>query len=75
MGNNGLMSLAKNFAVTLLQADSRPAVYEYVLVGIAVVVTAWVIVRAIRVTLRPGEEQKDHIKRVVLEDDGKQRHE
>ena len=69
------MTFATNFAFALLQADSRPAAYEYVLVGIAVLVTAWVIVRAIRVTLRPGEEQKDHIKRVVLEDEGKQRHE
>lgn len=47
---------------------ARPAFYEYVLVAFSVVVLVWVFYLAIRATVRPGEERKEHIKRLVLED-------
>ena len=31
-------------------------------------VTVWVIWRAVRLTVRPGEKDPDHIKRRILED-------
>jgi hypothetical protein len=48
--------------------DTHPALYEYILVGVSVVVLVWVFYLAVRVTVRPGEEQEDHIKRRILEE-------
>lgn len=42
---------------------------EWVLVGLAVLLVVWVIYRAVVLTLRPGEDDPDHIKRKILEDD------
>ena len=41
---------------------------EYVLAGIAFVVGAYALVLAVRMTVRPGEDRPDHIKRTILED-------
>ena len=46
-----------------------PAFYEYLLVGVAVVVTAWALIVAVRVSVRPGEDNPKHIKRMILEDE------
>ena len=61
-------------ALAVLQAHtshvaSRPALYEYLLVGVAAVAAAWTIYLAVRYTLRPGEDNPDHIKRRILEDE------
>ena len=50
-------------------AAARPDLFEYVLVGIAIVAAAWTIYLAVRYTLRPGENSPDHIKRRILEDE------
>jgi len=61
--------------LAFLQAHSghggaaRPDLFEYVLVGIAIVAAAWTIYLAVRYTLRPGESNPDHIKRRILEDE------
>lgn len=55
--------------------SAPPHLYEYFLVGVAVVVLVWVFYLAVRMTLRPGEEEKDHIKRLVLEDEERHSHE
>ncbi|MGH9862179.1 MAG: hypothetical protein ACRD35_02015 [Candidatus Acidiferrales bacterium] len=65
------------FAVAVLQAHNshgggsgtRPAAYEYVLVGLAIVGMVWTLYLAVRYTVRPGEDRPDHIKRAILEDD------
>jgi hypothetical protein len=41
----------------------------WVLVGLASLVALWVIVKAVMLTLHPGEEEPDHIKRSILEPD------
>ena len=41
--------------------------FEWVLVGIAAIVAAWSIWRAVAYTLRPGEEAPDHVKRSILD--------
>ena len=38
----------------------------WVAVGLAGLVTAWVIYKAVMYTIHPGEEEEDHIKRVIL---------
>ena len=50
-------------------AAGRPDLFEYVLVGIAIVAAAWTIYLAVRYTVRPGENSPDHIKRRILEDE------
>ncbi len=63
------------FLSAALQAHSahggaaRPAPYEYVLVGLAIVGMVWTLYLAVRYTVRPGEDRPDHIKRAILEDD------
>ncbi|HKZ53581.1 MAG TPA: hypothetical protein VJ085_09930 [Candidatus Acidoferrales bacterium] len=52
-------------------AAARPAFYEYLLVAVAVVVLVWVLYLAVRMTVRPGEEREDHIKRLILEEESK----
>lgn len=53
---------------------ARPALYEYLLVAGAVVVLVWVFYLAIRVSVWPGEEEPNHIKRMILEDEEKAPH-
>ncbi len=50
-------------------AGARPTLFEYVLVGIAIVAAAWTIYLAVRYTVRPGESNPDHIKRRILDDE------
>lgn len=52
----------------------QPALYEYVLVGIATVAMVWTVYLAVRYTLHPGEEERDHIKRLILEDGDEDSH-
>ena len=42
---------------------------EWVLVGLAALFVVWVIWRAVILTIRPGEEDPNHIKRMILDDD------
>lgn len=42
---------------------------EWVGVGLAALLVVWVIWRAVILTVRPGEDDPDHIKRQVLRDD------
>ena len=42
---------------------------EWGIVGVSAVFVAWVFWRAIQLTLHPGEEEPDHIKRSILEDE------
>jgi len=46
------------------------AIWEYALVACSVVVLVWVLYKAFMYTIRPGEEEPDHIKRRILESDG-----
>jgi hypothetical protein len=39
---------------------------EYVIAGIAVVVAAYAMFLAVKYTIRPGEQEADHIKRRIL---------
>jgi len=55
-------------------SSARPELFEYVLVGIAIVAAAWTIYLAVRYTVRPGESSPDHIKRRILEEDEDPRH-
>ncbi len=63
------MSLAI-LCVFLQHAHGRPPAspFEYVLAGIATVVAAYALVLAVRMTSRPGEDQREHIKRTILDD-------
>jgi hypothetical protein len=42
---------------------------EWMGVGLAGVFVVWVIWRAVVLTIHPGEEEPDHIKRMILDDD------
>lgn len=55
-------------------SGARPELFEYVLVGIAIVAAVWTIYLAVRYTVRPGESNPDHIKRRILEDEEDPRH-
>jgi hypothetical protein len=48
-------------------ADMGPL--EWVVVGLAAVVGSWVVWKAVRYTIHPGEEEPDHPKRMILGDD------
>lgn len=67
--------MASASLAVLLQAhaahggSARPAFYEYVLVAAAAVVMVWTLYLAFRYTVRPGEQNPDHIKRRILEDE------
>jgi hypothetical protein len=41
----------------------------WVLIGLAALFVVWVIWRTIVLTVRPGEEDPDHIKYMILDDD------
>lgn len=42
---------------------------EWLGVGVAALFVVWVIWRAVVLTVRPGEDDPDHIKREILRDD------
>lgn len=42
---------------------------EWAIVAVGGAISLWVIWRAVRTTLRPGEEAPDHVKRSILEDE------
>ena len=42
---------------------------EWTAIGVAALLVVWVIWRAIVLTVRPGEDDPHHIKRLILEDD------
>jgi hypothetical protein len=42
---------------------------EWTIFSLCALVTAWVLWLSVRWTLRPGEEEPDHIKRSILDDD------
>lgn len=41
---------------------------EWILVGLSALAVVWVIWRAVVLTVRPGEEDPQHIKRSILDD-------
>ena len=43
---------------------------EWGIFVVAAVVTAWVLWKAVRYTMRPGETEPGHVKRSILDDDG-----
>jgi hypothetical protein len=43
---------------------------EWGIFAVAAVVTGWVLWKAVRYTMRPGETEPDHVKRSILTDDG-----
>lgn len=64
---------AHEMAAYLPLAHDHPAwqdfgLLEWVLAGLAGLFTAWSIWRAVVYTLRPGEEEPDHLKRMIFED-------
>jgi hypothetical protein len=42
--------------------------FEWMLVGIAALIGGWTIWLAVKYTLRPGEDEPDHVKRSILDD-------
>ncbi|MCL6482391.1 MAG: hypothetical protein K6U02_11765 [Firmicutes bacterium] len=46
----------------------KPLLIEYGVVAVACVVCAYALVRAVQWTVRPGEQNPDHIKRTILEE-------
>lgn len=76
--------MVRELAAAVLQAHgghgvspdtaNLPAFYEYVLVAIAVVVMVWAVYKAVRVSVHPGEEEPNHIKRLILEDEDAKSH-
>lgn len=48
---------------------SSLGVFEWLLVGLAALLVVWVIWRAVILTIHPGEDEPDHIKRMILNDD------
>ena len=44
-------------------------VVAWIAVGLAGLLVVWVIWRAVILTVRPGEDDPHHIKRMILEDD------
>lgn len=42
---------------------------EWIGVGLAALFVVWVIWRAVVLTVRPGEDDPNHIKRMILDDD------
>lgn len=42
--------------------------FEWVLVGVAALAAAWSIWKAVGYTLRPGEDDPGHVKRLILDD-------
>jgi hypothetical protein len=57
--------IAGHFLEALRSLDTL----EWIVVGVAALVSVWVIWRAVLLTLHPGEDEPDHIKRMILRDD------
>lgn len=70
-----MTTLAETVTLLWQGQATRPALYEYFLVGAAVVVLVWVFYRAVRVSVWPREDDPGHIKRLVLEDEEKKANE
>ena len=62
--------LGRSFAFVPLLAHGRlpQTPFEWVMFVVAGVVGAWVIWKAVRYTLKPGETEPDHVKRSILND-------
>lgn len=46
-----------------------PGFVSYLIVAVAAVVVAWVFYLAIRMTVAPGETDRNHIKRTILDEE------
>jgi len=46
------------------------AAWEYALVAVAVIIVGWVFYLAFKYSFQPGEQQADHIKQRILENEG-----
>jgi hypothetical protein len=60
--------------IPLLADHDHPALstwgwVEWTIFAVCCLVTAWVLWLAVRWTLHPGEEEPDHVKRSILDDD------
>jgi hypothetical protein len=42
--------------------------FEWVVVALSAVAALWAIVKAVKLTLHPGEEEPDHVKRVIFQE-------
>ncbi len=51
------------------QATAGPASLDWVLVGVASVIVAFAFYKAVRHTIRPGERDRTHIKRRILDEE------
>lgn len=56
------------FLFQMQHAAEPPGFFSYLIVAIAVVVVAWVVYLAFKMTISPGETEEDHIKRTILEE-------
>ena len=52
-------------------ASGPGATWEYALAAVSVAIVLWVFYLAIRMTIHPGEEDPNHIKRTILDDEPK----
>jgi hypothetical protein len=52
-------------------ASAPGATWEYALAAISVAIVLWVFYLAIRMTIHPGEDDPNHIKRTILDDEPK----
>jgi hypothetical protein len=52
-------------------AGAPGATWEYALAAVSVAIVLWVFYLAIRMTIHPGEDDPDHIKRTILDDEPK----
>ncbi|MBI3015251.1 MAG: hypothetical protein HYY65_09380 [Candidatus Tectomicrobia bacterium] len=50
-------------------AETSAGAEQFPILGIVILAVAWVIFLAVRMTLKPGEKEKNHIKRTILKDD------
>ena len=55
-------------------AAEAPGFASYVIVAVATVVVVWVLYLAIRMTVSPGETDRNHIKRTILEEPSERKH-
>jgi hypothetical protein len=42
--------------------------FEWAIVALAAVAAIWSIVKAVKMTLHPGEEEPDHVKRIIFQE-------
>ena len=50
-------------------AETSTGAGQFLILGIVIVAVAWVFFLAVRMTVKPGEKEENHIKRTVLKDD------